>query len=396
MSLVNKKDGIDSLIDSIIDKNNESNVKLMSEENNVIFNLNNDELSAKKKFGDYPEVDTNEQFPRIPVAWIRVREVNEYSMQKIDELTENIRQIGLISPIIVRPDLSIDDGKKYTISDGERRFTAWSRLYHEALELNDKALIEKYEYIQCKVLDSKGINNEVAIHHSANDQTRDMTVYERVARLHPVDIDELFGTDENPNLENRYEYIKIQYGEETLNKYINNTLDPVSKSKIKFNINSLCKFYIHKFREINTSVEISDTSLTRYIRSIIFSDKELITMTIRGDINTRLSMQLSSKTLDEQRAVLDQIKSGIETQNIFGDKENDIKTDDESNKQEEIVICSLEGIDMCSKNLKRTLDKYKDIINYKPKEKLTGNQKDYLKQLKKVLKSIEELQKMPQ
>lgn len=77
---------------------------------------------AKEALGDVnvSKVDTVQQ---LDTALIDVNSANFYEMSDLEELASSIELVGLMHPVIVRP-----NGERYTLIDGERRFRAMTEV----------------------------------------------------------------------------------------------------------------------------------------------------------------------------------------------------------------------------------------------------------------------------
>lgn len=77
---------------------------------------------AKEALGDInvSKVDTVQQ---LDTALIDVNSSNFYEMSDLEELASSIELVGLMHPVIVRP-----NGERYTLIDGERRFRAMTEV----------------------------------------------------------------------------------------------------------------------------------------------------------------------------------------------------------------------------------------------------------------------------
>jgi ParB/RepB/Spo0J family partition protein len=93
---------------------------------------------------------TVQPFPTLPLAAIRASSFNprkRFDPAKLKELTESVRQDGVLEPILVRPVPKAKDGTAYEIVAGERRFRAATEAQLDAIpvivrDLSDAKALE--------------------------------------------------------------------------------------------------------------------------------------------------------------------------------------------------------------------------------------------------------------
>lgn len=78
---------------------------------------------SKAAFGAVSNLDT---MKKIDLSKVKGNSLNFYSMEKIDELADSIKLVGLLSPISVIP-----DGSEFRLVSGHRRLEAYRRLAAE-------------------------------------------------------------------------------------------------------------------------------------------------------------------------------------------------------------------------------------------------------------------------
>lgn len=326
------------------------------------------------------QVDLSEEYPMIPVDWIRTRSINEYSMTGIPALMDNIRKIGLINPIILVADAG-NDGKRYTISDGERRFTAYSNLLAKAREENNAEDIDKFSMIKCRILTKEELKYEEAIHRSANDMARDNTLYERIYRYHPSD-------NYFDDVNRQKEYIEMQYGDGAWDKYLNGEL------KVKFNRSSLAKYIYLLMRRDYPSVEVSGNTVRSYVSSLLDSCDELKKQVMANKVSPRESIRISAFDKDIQENIVSMILNGTKCDDAINEiKSNDVK-EAIVQQDEETELTDLEYMNKVCNLMIKDLEKFKRLEELSTKG-FTGNEKDRFKQMKSIMKQYKKLSELP-
>lgn len=158
----NAVDGMFGDVTSVID----SSIKLNASE-------------SKKKLAD------------IPIDMIKNRDINEYPVDRIDQLAEDIEKVGLIQPIVVRKNKDRSDyNATYIVVVGHRRLAAYR--YLKSKYQNSKSEVDKHGFdsITAYILESdEELKNEEQIYRSSNDQMRRVSNLDRVIRLKPDEID---------------------------------------------------------------------------------------------------------------------------------------------------------------------------------------------------------------
>lgn len=158
----NAVDGMFGDVTSVID----SSIKLNASE-------------SKKKLAD------------IPIDMIKNRDINEYPVDRIEQLAEDIEKVGLIQPIVVRKNKDRSDyNATYIVVVGHRRLAAYR--YLKSKYQNSKSEVDKHGFdsITAYILESdEELKNEEQIYRSSNDQMRRVSNLDRVIRLKPDEID---------------------------------------------------------------------------------------------------------------------------------------------------------------------------------------------------------------
>lgn len=368
-----KNEYIDDLLAELTPTPKETKANIV---NKVIGNEKIDELLS-----DDFKVDLTATYPMIPLSWIRVRAVNDYSKSNIPALSENIEAIGLINPIIVTAENG-DDGKRYTICDGERRFTAYKMVYDKAVDNGDAEKIERFKSIQCRILTKEELQHEEAIHRSANDMARDNSVYERIYRYYPT-----YGYFNS--VKNQKEYIELLHGEDGWQKYIDGLIN------VKFNATDIRKCIALKFKKDYPHLEIGADSIRKYVTAIMDGSPELNKAVMDCIVSARAAIKISTLDKDSQNAVVEKIRSGSSINDAIASvvptvKAEDVNVDEESPKE----LNDIDFMEVTYKNIIRFRKKC-ERVNGLPPKGMTGNQKERLKQMKKIMKLIDVLEEMP-
>ena len=333
-------------------------------------------------------VDLSKEFPEIPLDYISFRPENEYSIQAINALADSIWEVGLLQPIIVYVG-SEEEGKHYTLSDGERRFRALKVCKDRAVKENNKEKIEQFSLVKCKVLTKEQLKEEERIHHDAN-KARINTIFEIIARYKPQQPSVYFGDSDNNK--NRKAYIERKYGEGGWNRYKNDEI------KVKWNNNTLYDDIFLKFNEDYPQYQIQQGTVERYVRTILSLSAKSIKAVNNENykLDWKKVVELSKLTNEEQDEVITKVIGGQSYDNaIAAYRKESVKVkaeedgdDKEISDDKYIVKLGKKFIDESNKATERI-----DAIKNKG---FNGNQKEYLKQLKKIQKEIKKLSEMPQ
>ena len=113
-------------------------------------------------------VSNLDKIKMIPLDQIQGNQQNFYSIEKIDELAETIEMVGLMHPISV-----VDDGEKYRVISGHRRFKAYEKLYLDNLP------DQKYARIPAMVMKDLDDLSETLALITANATARELTYSEK-------------------------------------------------------------------------------------------------------------------------------------------------------------------------------------------------------------------------
>lgn len=118
--------------------------------------------------------DSNEEKKKTKIVRVLLEELNKninnhhYPLSDIESLAENIKEVGLLDPLLVYRN---EDGD-YIILSGHRRFEALKMLAHQGYE--------DYSEVSCKVVEVENVNQEIEILVSANAQ-RQWSVDEKMS-----------------------------------------------------------------------------------------------------------------------------------------------------------------------------------------------------------------------
>lgn len=354
------------------------NDNTMDESHNIVSRLYKENDISSLIDGN-EKIDLTEEFPLIPIQMIEPRPVNDYSKQRIKELADNIEKYGLLQPIIVYLNPN-KDGKKYVISDGERRYRAVCMINEKFKNENNEEMAKKFSKIRAKILQANEEKHEQVIHRAANDLARDSSVFERVFRYYPKM--DMF-TDEKV----KEDYVTLAYGTDGMD------LLREQKIKVRFNTEDIYRYLHLMFTRDYPGVEVSFATVKKYAKAIMSSCDELKKAIMDTKIPSGYAPLISSYSHDTQRAIVNDILEGMEVAKAI-EKETIINKDEE--KVEEVKALTDDDLLLgAGKTFIKTKEKYEAIFDIKNKN-LTGNQKEYLKQLKKIFKDIEILSKMPQ
>lgn len=135
--------------------------------------------------------ESEKKLADIPIDMIKNRDINEYPVDRIEQLAEDIEKVGLIQPIVVRKNKDRSDyNATYIAVVGHRRLAAYR--YLKAKYKNSESEVDKHGFdsITAYILESdEELKNEEQIYRSSNDQMRRISNLDRVIRLKPDEID---------------------------------------------------------------------------------------------------------------------------------------------------------------------------------------------------------------
>ena len=348
---------------------------------------------VSKLYGDMDsleddEIDLTEQFPLIPLKFIKPRKTNRFSKlagKKFEDFVKSIETNGIIEMPIVFPDKE-SDKPSYYISAGHNRIRAWKTLYERAKEENDIEKIKKYSKVRCRVLTDKEMEFEEQIHKDSNEKRRSDSIFEIILRYAPYK--DMF-LDEN----NRNAYLIRKFGNDAIQKYENGLI------RVKFNLADIKEFIALKFQDDYSDLEVSNATIARYTQAVINSSEKVKDAVLDSKIPQRYVVStISSLDFDDQDKIVDLVYSGTD---IIEAIDSVIK---ESNIIKEVTDTpsELSPADLLIKTGKHLYklisdkDNYFNQIKNINKKEFNGNQKEYLKQINKVFKEIEKLSNMPE
>ena len=214
---------------------------------------------------------------QIPLSKIHPRSFNAYPITDIEQLAESIERVGLLQPII----LSEKDGE-YFIVAGERRFTAYKRLYEKYKD--DEIKKGFFESIPALLLEDE---EEEKVYRDSNDYSRQLTNFQRVIRCEPDKI------DFNDNYW-KEQYVKYVYGEDRVDAY------RAGQIYVKGTRTDKCKLIHRMILAIEPDIDISEKTVRNYLGFYDRCNQDLKLATVVGKISIRDAQSLSWLTNREQ------------------------------------------------------------------------------------------------
>lgn len=355
---------------NVIDRNKSSNVvdRLFTEED-IIQPIQSESEVSESSMMVY----------EVPLKYIKPRPVNKYMVSDIEELAGSIERTGQWQPIIVRMNPNKQEKEKFVIVGGERRYSAMRLLHERYKKEGNEAKAKIYSSIKAHILSEEDEKNEEAIYADTNDYSRQLTNFERIIRLDPSQI--RFETKDEQE-----EFVKEVYGEEAIERYRNGQLN------IKFNQGDLSKYIRSKLLKKEPNLDISDKTIRRYLKFIEDADDTLIAATLKGTIPIR-EATLLGKLSKEDQAFATMVVGTEEyselLQEVSSKKKAVVSEEEEERTPESIYASNI-------KTLFRVKSQFEKIQEDISDRQMNGNEKEFLRQVRTIIKAIERLQEMPQ
>lgn len=162
---------------------------------------------------------------KIPLTQLVENKHNVYKIVDIENLSQDIKEAGLLQPIVVKP---LKNSDKYVIVIGHRRFNAYKQLAKEDPNT--------YGEIDCVVIDSKE-NEYLTLHklHSSNLSVRKITKYEylKIYQDYLEILDNIKKTGEDISGRTRSNIAKLMNVSENLINDLNFVLKNASSTQIE-------------------------------------------------------------------------------------------------------------------------------------------------------------------
>jgi len=353
------------------------------------------ENSGKQK----DDIDFRE-FRDIKLSEIKPNPKNNYPIEQISEMARSIKNIGLRQPIEVRvlkdEELNNEDKEKgyyYLLLVGERRFRATEYLLEKATIENNHKDIKKYSTIKGRVISTSDEKNEDIILTDTNDTVRILTPIKKIILMNPKKSKEYFS-----NTIRKKDYIERKFGEGSWNKYLDNEIE------VKFNESDVIDDIVLRFRNTEKNT-LTDKSIQNYVLKIKKLSDEMTNAILKSGVdfdNACLNL-VSDLTISQQDVIANKLLKGKSFEEAINgivskaQKEKaGVKKRIKKNTENEISDRKL--IINARKTLTKFYEDNNEIINgidsISKDCTLNGNQKENLKQIKSILKSISELMKM--
>lgn len=313
----------------------------------------------------------------IPLNLIKSRSVNNYIISDVEALAASIEKAGQWQEIVVRVDRDSAE-EAYICVAGHRRMAAFNYLRNKYLEKygdENHKMVLLYSYIRARVMTAEEEKMEELVYDDTNSMTRIPTVFEALLRF---DLDSIDLEKE----EVRDDFIKLVYGEDKLKSYL------AGEIKIKLNQTSKLQ-YLQKLIEQNfPTMNASTGTIKIYYNMIQGSCSELIDAVLAGTIPLREALSFSRQSREEQLKLI----SAYGTEEFKEVAKATVVKDEEKPEGEQLTYDkSVSKVKGFLKDIK-AVDEYLSSLS---KKDLTGNQKEIIKQIKKVQKVLSELNEMP-
>ena len=294
---------------------------------------------------------------QIPLSKIHPRSFNAYPITDIEQLAESIERVGLLQPII----LSEKDGE-YFIVAGERRFTAFKRLYEKYKD--DEIKKGLFESIPALLLDNE---DEERVYRDSNDYSRQITNFQRVIRCEPDKI----------NFNDDYwkeQYVKYVYGEDRVQAYRKGQI------YVKGTRTDKCKLNHRMILSIEPDIDISEKTVRNYLGFYNRCNEDLKLATVVGKISIRDAQSLSWLTNREQTQAVSKIGSDeFEDYVIEGRQLAEIKR-----KRYPAPTAELQAY---LNKLKKLNNYYAEKINKINPKELSKEEQELLEKVKSIIKN---------
>lgn len=239
---------------------------------------------------------SSKKLAEIPIEMISERSVNEYPVDRIEQLAEDIEKVGLIQPIIVRKNKT--NGKieqTYIVVVGHRRLAAFKYLKEKYKKSDNKADRDGFNKITAYILESdEELKNEEQIYRSSNDQVRRISNLDRVVRLHPDEID-------MNQAKWQKRYVEEVYGKDKLPQY------DAGQIEVPTGLRAKAKLIAAMIANDDPSnVDISEATVRAYLMFFDRCCDELKKATIRRLIPARDAINyISFWPIDEQISAIE-------------------------------------------------------------------------------------------
>lgn len=313
----------------------------------------------------------------IPLSLIKSRKINNYIISDIEALAASIEKAGQWQEIVVRVDRESSE-ESYICVAGHRRMAAFNFLREKYLKKygdENHKMVLLYSYIRARVMTLEEEQMEEFVYDDTNSKTRIPTVFEALLRF---DLDSIDLEKEDV----RNDFIKQVYGEDKLEAYLNGTF------KVRLNQTSKLQ-YLQKMIEQNFStMNVSTGTIKVYYNMIQSSCAELIDSVLSGTIPLRDALTFSRQPHEEQKKLIQSYGT-----DEFKDISKIVIAKSEA-KGDEVVLSYDKAIGKL-KGFSKELSAIDEYLSGMNKKELTGNQKEIIKQVKKIFKAFNELSEMP-
>lgn len=304
--------------------------------------------------------DSKVKTVEVNINDIKEKENNNFIKSKIEELAKSIKEVGLQQPIVLKKtNLKNEKGNTiYEVVAGHRRLEAYKLLNNE---YGDTKYAEDNPYLKIQARILKNNADDEKIYLQTNSTARNTTLFEAILNCDLNEID--FANEDFKEKYNKIFYPdgtvpeKEKYNDESINKYLEKiiksnfpNLEDIKVKTIKNQknlIKKLCPECINAILEGKLSIGKAET-ISRFNK---IEQPGLLAKVLNGEV-------LKNKPAEE---------SEVEIKDSYKEM---MKVDKQLKK---ILNTNLNGLDTKGWN---------------------GNAKEYLKQMKKVIKEIEILEKM--
>ena len=235
------------------------------------------------------------------------------------------------------------------------------------LQQNDKTMADMFSSIKAVILSSADISKEESIYYETNDNQRVISSFERVLQSDPAVLN--FDSEEN-----RRKFIHDVYG--------NN--DP---GKIRYTKKDKALWVLALIKKKNPSCEITLKTVQNMLAFIEASSKELIQGILNGIIPLRDGRYLANLTFTEQKEAVE--SAGTDKYKALLSKAMN------GNKKQAVSPDTEKKYLSISRSLIKAGKDFAEIADTLDSKTMNGNQREYLKQIKAVIREISKLEEMP-
>lgn len=220
--------------------------------------------------------ESEKKLADIPINMIKNRDINEYPVDRIEQLAEDIEKVGLIQPIVVRKNKDRSDyNATYIVVVGHRRLAAYRYLKSKYQSSESEVDKHGFDSITAYILESdEELKNEEQIYRSSNDQMRRISNLDRVIRLKPDEID--LSSDKW-----KREYVEEVLGKDKLKDYEEKKIIVPTGSRAK------AKLIAAMISNDDPTSDISDNTVRTYLMFLERCGDNLRKATIRRMIPQR-------------------------------------------------------------------------------------------------------------